>query len=80
MRRGFRERAQGKFTEAVFEDIVHMLAANLFRALPPSSHDTDNYDPEEEEPTLEPAWPHLQVRCRTLARTRLCTFTSKGSG
>jgi hypothetical protein len=52
---------QGKFTEAVFEDIVQMLAANLFRALPPSSHDTDNYDPEEEEPTLEPAWPHLQV-------------------
>jgi len=52
---------QGKFTEAVSEDIVQMLAANLFRALPPSSHDTDNYDPEEEEPTLEPAWPHLQV-------------------
>jgi serine/threonine-protein phosphatase 2A regulatory subunit B' len=43
---------------------VQMLAANLFRALPPSSHDTDNYDPEEEEPTLEPAWPHLQVRSR----------------
>jgi hypothetical protein len=56
---------QGKFTEAVSEDIVYMISQNLFRTLPPSrSHDVDNYDPEEEEPTLEPAWPHLQVRRR----------------
>jgi len=55
---------QGKFTEAVSEDIIFMLSQNLFRTLPPSrSHDVDNFDPEEEEPTLEPAWPHLQV-CR----------------
>lgn len=40
-----------------------MLSANLFRALPPSrGADQDNYDPDEEEPTLEPTWPHLQVR------------------
>lgn len=39
-----------------------MLSNNLFRALPPTkSHDADNLDPDEEEPTLEPAWPHLQV-------------------
>jgi hypothetical protein len=55
----------GKFTEAVAEDIVFMLSCNLFRALPPSkSHDQDNLDPDEEEPALEPAWPHLQVRAR----------------
>lgn len=59
---------QGKFTESVFDDIVQMLSANLFRALPPSSHDTDNYDPEEEEPTLEPAWPHLQIVYEFLLR------------
>mmetsp|Transcript_709 Transcript_709/g.1256 ORF Transcript_709/g.1256 Transcript_709/m.1256 type:complete len:481 (+) Transcript_709:165-1607(+) len=59
---------QGKFTESVFDDIVHMLSANLFRALPPSSHDTDNYDPEEEEPTLEPAWAHLQIVYEFLLR------------
>mmetsp|Transcript_23125 Transcript_23125/g.44181 ORF Transcript_23125/g.44181 Transcript_23125/m.44181 type:complete len:507 (-) Transcript_23125:115-1635(-) len=58
---------QGKFTEAVFEDIVQMLSANLFRALPPS-HDSDNFDPEEEEPTLEPAWPHLQIVYEFLLR------------
>ena len=53
----------GKFTEAISDDIVFMLANNLFRALPASrSHDTDNLDPDEEEPALEPCWPHLQVR------------------
>ena len=54
----------GKFTEAVSEDIIFMLSANLFRALPPTkASDQDNLDPDEEEPALEPAWPHLQVRC-----------------
>ena len=58
---------QGKFTEVVFEDISYMLAQNLFRGLPPSNHEItgsaagDNFDPEEEEPTLEPSWPHLQI-------------------
>ena len=51
-----------KFTESVAEDVIFMLNNNLFRALPASkSHDQDNLDPDEEEPTLEPAWPHLQV-------------------
>jgi serine/threonine-protein phosphatase 2A regulatory subunit B' len=64
---------QGKFTEAVSEDIVFMLSSNLFRTLPPSrSHDVDNFDPEEEEPTLEPAWPHLQVRARVGAGCCWC--------
>lgn len=54
----------GKFTEAVSEDVIFMLSSNLFRALPPSkAHDQDNVDPDEEEPALEPAWPHLQVAC-----------------
>eukprot|EP00951_Prasinocladus_malaysianus_P031555 scaffold302879_cov36-Prasinocladus_malaysianus.AAC.1 len=55
---------QGKFTEAVSEDIIFMLSNNLFRALPPSRNhngDLQDYDPEEEEPSLELAWPHLQV-------------------
>ncbi|XP_024362939.1 serine/threonine protein phosphatase 2A 57 kDa regulatory subunit B' beta isoform [Physcomitrium patens] len=61
----------GKFTETVFEDITKMLAANLFRTLPPSSHEntgSDNFDPEEEEPTMEPAWPHLQIVYEFLLR------------
>jgi serine/threonine-protein phosphatase 2A regulatory subunit B' len=52
----------GKFTEAVSEDLVFMLSCNLFRTLPPPrSHDVENFDAEEEEPSLDPAWPHLQV-------------------
>lgn len=53
-----------KFTDSVAEDVIFMLNNNLFRALPATkSHDMDNTDPDEEEPTLEPAWPHLQVLC-----------------
>ncbi|MEQ2193117.1 Serine/threonine-protein phosphatase 2A 56 kDa regulatory subunit delta isoform, partial [Xenoophorus captivus] len=35
---------------------------NIFRTLPPSSNPTGaEFDPEEDEPTLEAAWPHLQL-------------------
>lgn len=58
----------GKFTEQVSEDIVFMLSNNLFRTLPPPrTHEVENYDAEEEEPSLDPAWPHLQVWHRGLA-------------
>lgn len=37
-------------------------AINLFRTLPPSSNPNGaEFDPEEDEPTLEAAWPHLQL-------------------
>ena len=40
---------------------------NLFRALPPSSNPSGaEFDPEEDEPTLEAAWPHLQVSTFTV--------------
>ena len=36
---------------------------NAFRTLPPLSNPSGvEYDPEEDEPTLEASWPHLQVR------------------
>ena len=60
-----------KFTEGVLEDLVVMVGANLFRALPASAHETGGsgvYDPEEEEPALEPAWPHLQIVYEFLLR------------
>lgn len=35
---------------------------NLFRPLPPGQRDLNpNYDAEEDEPYLEPSWPHLQL-------------------
>lgn len=37
-------------------------AINLFRTLPPSSNPNGaEFDPEEDEPTLESSWPHLQI-------------------
>uniref|UniRef100_A0A8C2ISY8 Serine/threonine protein phosphatase 2A regulatory subunit n=1 Tax=Cyprinus carpio TaxID=7962 RepID=A0A8C2ISY8_CYPCA len=41
---------------------LFQFAVNMFRALPPSSNPTGaEFDPEEDEPTLEAAWPHLQL-------------------
>ena len=35
---------------------------NVFRTLPPSSNPNGaEFDPEEDEPTLEVTWPHLQL-------------------
>jgi serine/threonine-protein phosphatase 2A regulatory subunit B' len=50
----------GVLTEALYPEIVRMFAVNLFRALPPSNNPSE-FDPEEDEPTLEAAWPHLQL-------------------
>ena len=48
-------------TEAIYPEAVNMFAVNLFRTLPPSSNPNGaEFDPEEDEPTLEAAWPHLQ--------------------
>ncbi|KAI3916797.1 hypothetical protein MKW98_026268 [Papaver atlanticum] len=60
-----------KFNEVVMQEITKMVATNLFRTFPSSNHDNkfpESYDPEEEEPTMEPAWPHLQVVYEFLLR------------
>jgi len=46
-------------TESILIEMIKMVSANLFRALPSQSE--DSIDPEDDEPTLEPAWPHLQI-------------------
>ncbi|KAL1129541.1 hypothetical protein AAG570_012486 [Ranatra chinensis] len=49
-------------TDAIYPEAVNMFAVNLFRTLPPSSNPNGaEFDPEEDEPTLEAAWPHLQL-------------------
>ncbi|XP_071038240.1 serine/threonine-protein phosphatase 2A 56 kDa regulatory subunit delta isoform isoform X3 [Parasteatoda tepidariorum] len=53
---------RGVITEAIYPEIVHMFSCNVFRTLPPSSNPSGaEFDPEEDEPTLEAAWPHLQL-------------------
>jgi len=49
-------------TEHVYPEVVTMFSVNLFRTLPPSNNPNGaEFDPEEDEPTLEAAWPHLQL-------------------
>ncbi|CAH0550067.1 unnamed protein product [Brassicogethes aeneus] len=53
---------KGVITEIIYPEAVTMFAVNLFRTLPPSSNPNGaEFDPEEDEPTLEAAWPHLQL-------------------
>ncbi|GMR59766.1 hypothetical protein PMAYCL1PPCAC_29961, partial [Pristionchus mayeri] len=53
---------RGFLTEAVYPVAINMLSTNLFRSLsPPSNPAGAEYDPDEDEPTLEVAWPHLQL-------------------
>jgi serine/threonine-protein phosphatase 2A regulatory subunit B' len=41
----------------------------MFRTLPPQVNPTgDAFDPEEDEPVLENAWPHLQIVYEFLLR------------
>lgn len=45
--------------DEVYPEIIRMISYNLFRTLPPS--DNPDFDPEEDDPTLEASWPHLQL-------------------
>ncbi|KAI9255988.1 phosphatase 2A regulatory B subunit-domain-containing protein [Sporodiniella umbellata] len=53
---------RGALSENIYPEITHMFAINLFRPIPPPVNPVgDAFDPEEDEPVLELAWPHLQI-------------------
>merc|ERR1711953_445877 len=53
---------RGIVTEVIYPEAVNMFSINTFRSLPPSTNPMGaEFDPEEDEPTLEAAWPHLQL-------------------
>ncbi|KAI0748237.1 protein phosphatase 2A regulatory B subunit [Daedaleopsis nitida] len=53
---------RGVITENIYPEVVKMFATNLFRSIPPPVNPTgDAFDPEEDEPVLELAWPHLKI-------------------
>ncbi|TIA92169.1 hypothetical protein E3P99_00763 [Wallemia hederae] len=55
-------RHRNVITEPIYPEMVHMFACNLFRSIPPPVNPYgDAFDPEEDEPICELAWPHLQV-------------------
>ena len=60
--------------------LLFQFSVNLFRTLPPSSNPSGaEFDPEEDEPTLEAAWPHLQVSFRLYPDIILCLFMDKNT-
>ncbi|KAM7266781.1 hypothetical protein ACFE04_008947 [Oxalis oulophora] len=63
--------ANGKFNEIVLQEMVRMVSMNLFRTLttPPRENKAlEGFDMEEEEPSMDPAWSHLQVVYEFLLR------------
>ena len=49
-------------TEPMYPRVVDMFSKNLFRPIPPPINPQgEAFDPEEDEPVLEVAWPHIQV-------------------
>uniref|UniRef100_A0AAY4ESA4 Serine/threonine protein phosphatase 2A regulatory subunit n=1 Tax=Denticeps clupeoides TaxID=299321 RepID=A0AAY4ESA4_9TELE len=57
---------RGVLTEAAYPEIINMISTNIFRTLPPSEN--PDFDPEEDEPTLEASWPHTQLVYEFLLR------------
>ncbi|WCJ21264.1 Serine/threonine protein phosphatase 2A 57 kDa regulatory subunit B' theta isoform [Euphorbia peplus] len=56
--------ANGKFSETMMQETVKMVSINLFRTLssPPRENKVlESFDLEDDEPSMDPAWPHLQV-------------------
>jgi len=53
-------------SEESLKAILHMISCNLFRPLPPSQY--KDFDPDEDEPTHDPAWVHLQFVYEFLLR------------
>ncbi|KAK4377711.1 hypothetical protein RND71_004007 [Anisodus tanguticus] len=63
--------SSGKISENNQEGMVKMISLNIFRCLPPSTHEntgSENVEQEEDEPCLEPSWPHLQLVYELLLR------------
>ena len=49
------------YTNEMYEQVITMFKINLFRPIPPPVNPIgDIYDPDEDEPVNELAWPHMQ--------------------
>ncbi|XP_073148935.1 serine/threonine protein phosphatase 2A 59 kDa regulatory subunit B' eta isoform-like [Henckelia pumila] len=61
----------GKFSETVMQEIMKMVSINLFRTLSTQYRENkvlETFDVEDEEPLMDPAWPHLQLVYEFLLR------------
>ncbi|KAK2458841.1 hypothetical protein P8452_05364 [Trifolium repens] len=59
-----------QFTEFQ-EELIAMVSINIFRCLPPASHEntgSETVDPEEDDTYMDPSWSHLQLVYEILLR------------
>lgn len=50
------------YTDEMYKHVITMFRKNLFRPIPPPVNPIgDIYDPDEDEPVSELAWPHMQA-------------------
>ncbi|RVW97643.1 Serine/threonine protein phosphatase 2A 57 kDa regulatory subunit B' alpha isoform [Vitis vinifera] len=64
-------RERVKLSEIMQEELIGMISVNIFRCLPPASHEntgSENLELEEDETSLDPSWPHLQIVYELLLR------------
>ncbi|KAL8135925.1 hypothetical protein AgCh_010514 [Apium graveolens] len=67
----FVQSGSSRISESNQEEMVRMIAVNIFRSLPPAVYEntgSENLEPEEDDPFLEPSWPHLQLVYELLLR------------
>ncbi|KAL8168255.1 hypothetical protein V2J09_009754 [Rumex salicifolius] len=67
----FIQSGSGKIPDNVQDEMIKMVSINIFRCLPPSSHENTGMeatDPDDEEPYFEPSWTHLQLVYELLLR------------
>ncbi|CAH9076845.1 unnamed protein product [Cuscuta europaea] len=59
-----------KFTEPAIHAMCKTCAVNLFRVFPPNYRSTAGHanENDDDEPTFDPAWPHLQIMYDLLLR------------
>lgn len=60
-----------KFNDAAMQEISKVAVVNLFRTFPSANNESkilETLDADDEEPALEPSWPHLQVVYELLLR------------
>lgn len=70
--------ANVKFTENVMQEAIKMVSVNLFRIFSPQPRENSGveaFDVEEEEPSMDHAWPHLQIVYEFLLRLVVSTET-----
>ncbi|CAA2996526.1 serine threonine phosphatase 2A 57 kDa regulatory subunit B theta isoform-like [Olea europaea subsp. europaea] len=62
--------ANVKISETIMQEVIKMVSANIFREItqPQENKFVDGVDLEEEGPTMDPAWTHLQIVYEFLLR------------